>query len=71
MLTVNADTHPFMSHFHQPDDEKRSVVVVENANLNNWLNAAHEEARDLLKLSPDGYLNADLSEPNSNQLSIF
>lgn len=71
MLTVNADMHPFMSHFHHPKDEKRSVVIVENANLHHWLNATHEEARDLLKLSPDGYLDADLSEPNSNQLSIF
>lgn len=71
MLTVNADKHTFMNHFHKPDEEKRSVVVVENANLHHWLNATHEEARELLKLSPDGYLLADLSEPNSNQLSIF
>jgi putative SOS response-associated peptidase YedK len=71
MLTVNADMHPLMSHFHKPNEEKRSVVVVENANLHHWLNATHEEARDLLKLSPDGYLDADLTEPNSNQLSIF
>jgi putative SOS response-associated peptidase YedK len=71
MLTINADKHPFMSHFHKPNEEKRSVVVVENANLHNWLNATHEKAIDLLKLSPDGYLHADLTEPNSNQLSIF
>lgn len=29
MLTVNADTHPVMQRFHKPDDEKRSVVIVD------------------------------------------
>ncbi|MFD0913872.1 SOS response-associated peptidase family protein [Methylophilus luteus] len=71
MLTVNADKHPLMSHFHKPNEEKRSVVVIEDRDLHNWLNATHEEARVLLKLSPNGYLDADLTEPNSNQLSIF
>jgi putative SOS response-associated peptidase YedK len=71
MLTVNADKHPFMSHFHKPDEEKRSVVVIENGDLNNWLNATHEQANELIRLSPDGYLEADLSQPVNSQLSIF
>ena len=25
MLTINADNHPFMSQFHKPEDEKRSI----------------------------------------------
>jgi putative SOS response-associated peptidase YedK len=28
MLTVNADTHPVMRQFHKAEDEKRSVVVL-------------------------------------------
>lgn len=29
MLTVNADDHPVMRGFHKPEDEKRSVVIVD------------------------------------------
>lgn len=71
MLTVNADNHPLMSNFHKPNEEKRSVVVVNNSDLNTWLNASHEQARELIKLSPDGYLDADLGQSANPQLSIF
>ena len=30
MLTVIADGHEVMQHFHKPKDEKRSIVVLEN-----------------------------------------
>ena len=29
MLTVNADTHPLMNHFHRPGDGKRMLVIVD------------------------------------------
>ena len=32
MLTINADNHPFMSQFHKPEDEKRSIAVIEPEN---------------------------------------
>lgn len=56
MLTINADKHPLMSRFHKPDDEKRSVVVIENKDFHNWLTATHKQATELIKLSRDGYL---------------
>jgi hypothetical protein len=28
MLTINADEHPLMRHFHKPADEKRMVSAV-------------------------------------------
>jgi len=28
MLTVNADQHGFMRDFHNPEDEKRMVVIL-------------------------------------------
>lgn len=59
MLTVNADNHPLMRRFHKPGDEKRSVVVIENQNFDEWLNASHEQARHLIRLSPIGYLTSD------------
>lgn len=71
MLTVNATAHHLMSKFHNPKDEKRSVVVIQNQDLNTWLHATHEQANQLIKLSPDGFLTADLSTPVSNQLSMF
>ena len=33
MLTINADQHPFMRQFHKPDDEKRSVVILQEQDL--------------------------------------
>ena len=32
VLTINADGHPVLKHFHEPNDEKRSIVVLENSN---------------------------------------
>lgn len=49
MLTVNAEAHPLMNRFHKPDDEKRSVVVIESNDFTKWLTASHENASKLLK----------------------
>jgi putative SOS response-associated peptidase YedK len=56
MLTVNADQHPFMKQFHEPAKEKRSVVILENKDFEKWLNADHEQARELIKLPENDYL---------------
>jgi putative SOS response-associated peptidase YedK len=40
MLTVNADEHELMKHYHRPSDEKRMVVVVPRGAYDDWLNAA-------------------------------
>lgn len=40
MLTVNADEHPLMKNFHRPEDEKRMVVVLEEADFEDWLEPA-------------------------------
>ena len=56
MLTVNAYGHPIMQHFHKPEDEKRSIIVLDDANYQPWLNASHEQARRLLKVAPDYFL---------------
>jgi putative SOS response-associated peptidase YedK len=49
MLTINADGHPVMAAFHAPDDEKRSVVLLEDAQIDAWLGAGHAQARALLQ----------------------
>lgn len=55
MLTINANGHPIMKHFHKPEDEKRSVVVLNNNQYLQWLNADTRNAREFLKLASDGF----------------
>jgi len=53
MVTVNADEHPVMRRFHKPADEKRSVVILPEDRVDEWLNADNEEqVRALLELYP-------------------
>jgi putative SOS response-associated peptidase YedK len=55
MLTVNADDHPLMRRMHKPDpklpadqQDKRSVVAIEPADVQAWLTGTVEEVRALL-----------------------
>ena len=48
MLTINEDDHSFMSQFHKPEDENRSIVVIEPEHRQDWLNMTHESAYKLL-----------------------
>lgn len=52
MLTVNADAHPFMRRFHKPGDEKRSVVVLEEAEYDRWLDCPQDLMMSMMVL-PD------------------
>lgn len=45
MLTVNADDHPFMRRFHKPGDEKRMVVILDEAQYGPWLQCPVQEAK--------------------------
>jgi len=47
MLTINADHHSVMNQFHAPNDEKRSVVMLEPKEAMKWLNAPEAELGDL------------------------
>ena len=59
MLTINADGHEVMKHFHKPEDEKRSIVVLNDNQYLPWLNANHEQARSMLSLAPSGFLESE------------
>lgn len=55
MLTVNADSHPLISRMHKPDpklpadqQDKRSVVAIEGADVERWLRGNADEAKQLL-----------------------
>jgi putative SOS response-associated peptidase YedK len=56
MLTINATGHEVMKHFHKPEDEKRSIVVLNDNHCLPWLHANHDEARSMLNLAPSGIL---------------
>jgi putative SOS response-associated peptidase YedK len=60
-LTINATGHPVMQQFHKPEDEKRSIVVLNDNEYLPWLNANQEQAKELLNLAPDNFL---ISEPS-------
>ncbi len=59
MLTLNADAHPLMKRMHKPDpklasdqQDKRSVVPIEAADVDLWLSAPPEQAAQLVRLAP-------------------
>ncbi len=52
MLTVNADDHRVMSHFHRHGEEKRMPVILHPDDYDRWLNATPEEAAAMCKHYP-------------------
>ena len=59
MLTINADGHEVMKHFHKPEDEKRSIVVLNESEYIPWLSSSYQQARSLLSLAPKGFLESE------------
>lgn len=59
MLTVNATGHEVMKHFHKPQDEKRSVVLLNDSEYLPWLNADSKQASAMLNLAPVGFLMSE------------
>jgi putative SOS response-associated peptidase YedK len=59
MLTVNADDRPVMRRFHKPGDEKRTPVILDGAQIEEWLGASDEaQMRELLRLCDPAMLAA-------------
>lgn len=49
MLTINADNDPVFWRFHEPGDEKRSVVIQPDDAWGDWLSCkSDKDARALL-----------------------
>jgi len=70
MLTINANGHEVMKHFHKPEDEKRSVVVLQDQDYLPWLNANQKEATSMLQLAPNGFLESMSAEKQKSQQSL-
>ena len=59
-LTVNADDHPLMAHFHRPGSEKRSLVIVPREEYDAWLGCRDPEvARSFLRQYPAELMGAE------------
>lgn len=59
MLTINADDHALMRRFHKPGDEKRMVVILDEAEYDAWLECPVERQRDFLRAWPADRLHAE------------
>lgn len=62
MLTINASAHPLMRLFHQPADEKRMVVILQDECYDAWLNADPAHSSDLLRPFPADMLVASTAQ---------
>jgi putative SOS response-associated peptidase YedK len=58
MLTINADGHEVFQRFHRPGDEKRMVVILDEADYDAWLECPLERAMAFLTRYPAELLEA-------------
>ena len=56
MLTINSDQHPFMKQFHDPNDEKRSIIVIPEESRHDWLHCDHEQAHEFFFEMKDEFI---------------
>lgn len=66
MLTINADDHPLMRRMHKPkpdrpagEQDKRSVIAIQPADVQTWLAGTLEDARELLCPPPMEVIRAE------------
>ena len=59
MLTINADAHPIFNRLHRPGEEKRMVVILDEADYDAWLEAPLPRSIDFLKPYPAELLHAE------------
>lgn len=58
-FTLNADDHPLLSRFHEPDVEKRGAAILRPEHWDDWLCSKNPEfARALIELYPRELLQA-------------
>ncbi|MBK6323085.1 MAG: SOS response-associated peptidase [Burkholderiales bacterium] len=65
MLTINADGHALMEHFHKPTDEKRMVVILPPQRYQDWLEAPLEHGMGFMEQYPSELLSADPTLPGA------
>lgn len=75
MLTINADAHPLMQRMHKPNpklpadaQDKRSVIPIELAHVDQWLHGNPYEAQELLRLPTVEVFRAEPQPPQARHL---
>lgn len=81
MLTMHANSHPLMGRMHKPDvdritkvplpfeqQDKRSVIPIEQGDVDQWLTGSMRDAKALLRLAPFEVFNAGPSVPTTGAL---
>ena len=70
MLTLNADHHPLMNRMHKPDpkvgldqQDKRSLVLLESQDFDQWLSGTVDDAKALMNLTPVEVFDAGPEAP--------
>jgi putative SOS response-associated peptidase YedK len=78
MLTQNCDHHPVLSQMHKPDpalapdqQDKRTVVPIERANWDAWLQGTAEDAMKLVRLPSCELRHSPADEQSQAQLAIL
>ncbi|MGE0426699.1 MAG: SOS response-associated peptidase [Hydrogenophaga sp.] len=84
MLTIHANSHPLMSRMHRPDldpetkqplpfelQDKRSVIPIEQGDVDQWLAGTVQEAQDLLRLAPVDVFDAGPSVPTGVNIPLL
>jgi putative SOS response-associated peptidase YedK len=59
MLTINADHHELMRRFHKPGEEKRMVVILEEAEYDAWLDCPEGRMMSFMRPYPADRLEAE------------
>jgi len=63
MFTINADDHPLFKHMHRPHDEKRMVVILPEAQWDEWLDAPAVRSMEFMNHYPAERLVATTAPP--------
>lgn len=84
MLTINCNAHALLSLMHKPDlgpdkqplppeqQDKRTIVVLEDHDLEQWLHGTREEAAALIRLpGPDLYAHGAADPAQQVQLPLL
>ena len=58
LLTINADEHAFMRHYHKPAEEKRMIAILPPERYDDWLRADAAASHHFLQPWPAHWLTA-------------
>ncbi|WP_043110230.1 SOS response-associated peptidase [Polycyclovorans algicola] len=72
LLTISAEGHSIMGRMHEPEDQKRSVVLLDGDERNEWLNAKASDRHHFMRLFEESDFEdqAEPSEPRQSARKV-